>query len=296
MILIEKTQITGLEPTIRGMRNPMNSWEKSDSGLCKPDSESTIDCANCEFNCLGSDFYTAQVSPSDFKIGKADLNLMLRLARAGSVDGKFRRMIAVYVDITAPLYWWKEFDTYKVGTVANSCSTMHKIHAKEFTLEDFSHEHLLGRDCVPDHAYQNPYDILDLTIACLNHWREKYLIATKTEEYTGLPAKDIWWQMIQLLPSSYNQKRTVMLNYEVLANIYQHRRNHKLDEWRELCRWIEGLPYSEIITCNAHKGEEGEIMALQAAINKLRYQKWSEEQITKLLQRAAESANPNMEV
>ena len=291
MILIEKTQIMGLEPTIRGMRNPMNSWDKSDS--VSMDTEMYYNCEECPAN---NTDYCEDACNTQFCIGPNDLDLMLRLARAGSVDGKFRRMIAVYVDITAPLYWWKEFDTYKVGTVANSCSTMHKIHAKEFTLEDFSHEHLLGEGCIPDHAYQNPHDILALTIECLNYWREKYLIAVKTEEHTGLPAKDIWWQMIQLLPSSYNQKRTVMLNYEVLSNIYQHRRNHKLDEWRELCKWIEGLPYSEVITCNAHKGEEGEILALQAALNKLRYQKWSEEQITKLLQRAAESANPNMEV
>lgn len=283
MILIEKAQIMGLEPTIRGMRNPMNSWAKSDSGVGCTDKR----CLDCGFKLDWCG------NKADYQVGPNDLDLMLRLAGAGSVDGKFRRMIAVYVDITAPLYWWKEFDTYKVGTVANSCSTMHKIHAKEFTLEDFSHEHLLGKDCIPDHTYQNPHDILALTIECLNYWREKYLVAIKTEEHTGLPAKDIWWQMIQLLPSSYNQKRTVMLNYEVLSNIYQHRRNHKLDEWREFCKWIEGLPYSEVITCNAHKGE---ILALQAAINKLRYQKWSEEQITKLLQKAAESVNPNTEV
>ncbi len=267
MILIEKTQIMGLEPTIRGMRNPMNSWDKSDSefnvqcGICDSEHYNCDNCPTNPFSANGTD---------NALIGPNDLDLMLRLARAGSVDGKFRRMIAVYVDITAPLYWWKEFDTYKVGTVANSCSTMHKIHAKEFTLEDFSHEHLLGEGCIPDHAYQNPHDILALTVDCLNYWREKYLELSKidesawraapkarglTDESVTAAKKRCWWQMIQLLPSSYNQKRTVMLNYEVLSNIYQHRRNHKLDEWRELCKWIEGLPYSEVITCNA--GKEG---------------------------------------
>jgi len=244
MILIEKTQIMGLEPTIRGMRNPMNSWAKSDTTFYD-DGEYHDICGNS---------------------GPANAPDDCDMARAGSADGKFRRMIAVYVDITAPLYWWKEFDTYKVGTVANSCSTMHKIHAKEFTLEDFSHEHLLGEGCIPDHAYQNPHDILALTVDCLNYWREKYLELSKidesawraapkarglTDESVTAAKKRCWWQMIQLLPSSYNQKRTVMLNYEVLSNIYQHRRNHKLDEWRELCKWIEGLPYSEVITCNA---------------------------------------------
>lgn len=247
MILIEKTQIMGLEPTIRGMRNPMNSWAKSDSSIGCDSNQ----CSKCGFKPDWCGNTPKQI------VGPNDLDLMLRLAKAGSVDGKFRRMIAVYVDLMAPLYWWKEFDTYKVGTVANSCSTMHKIHAKEFTLDDFSHEHLDTNrvlTCYAPGEYRfSSLDLLKLKIDALNYWREKYLIATKTEEYTGLPAKDIWWQMIQLLPSSYNQKRTVMLNYEVLANIYQHRRNHKLDEWREVCRWIEGLPYSEIITCNAAK-------------------------------------------
>lgn len=156
-----------------------------------------------------------------------------------------------------PLYWWKEFDTYKVGTVANSCSTMHKIAAKEFTLDDFSHEHLVDDLDVrieiggTDHRDTGPMEVLGMTIDVLNHYREKYLAATKTEEYTGLPAKDIWWQMIQLLPSSYNQKRTVMLNYEVLANIYKSRRHHKLDEWHTLCDRIESLPYSALITGTA---------------------------------------------
>ena len=291
MILIEKTQVMGLEPTIRGMRNPMNSWAKSDSGLC---------------DVIGDNF--GDILPSDFRIGEADFDLMLRLAKAGSVDGKFRRMIAVYVDLTAPLYWWKEFDTYKVGTVANSCSTMHKIHAKEFTLEDFSHEHLRGEGIVPDHDYQNGHDILCLTIDCLNYWREQYLELSKiddtawkaapkskglTNESLATAKKECWWQMIQLLPSSYNQRRTVLLNYEVLSNIYQHRRNHKLDEWREVCRWIESLPYSEIITCNATEKDKSN--ALTAAIAKLRAKQWSDDQIAEFLLEQAKLCDPPLQ-
>ena len=304
MILIEKTQIMGLEPTIRGMRNPMNSWAKSDSNIgCEHNL-----CENCDIN-----RELCEEMPR-YIVGPNDLDLMLRLARAGSVDGKFRRMIAVYVDITAPLYWWKEFDTYKVGTVANSCSTMHRIHAKEFEPEDFSHDHLMGAgewfDVGDIHGLMEPLklpsftsrELLQIIIGALNCYRKRYL-ETKDKLY--------WWQMIQLLPSSYNQKRTVMLNYEVLSNIYQHRRNHKLDEWRELCKWIESLPYSEVITCNVTevkkaelktfvgnsdttpvhggafdrptKAEQEEIETLQAAINKLRAQKWSEEQIQMVL-------------
>lgn len=234
MILIEKTQVVGLEPAIRGMRNPMNSWNKSDSypavdcgrcgliekeGFCKPKEH---DCS--KFKC--------------YEIGTNDHNLMMRLAAGGSVHAKYRRMIVVYVDITAPLYWWKEFDTYKVGTVANSCSTMHKIHAKEFSHGDFSCEHLLEYDDL-NWGDACPLSVLDLTIRALNVYRKKFL-DTSDNKY--------WWQMIQLLPSSYNQKRTVMLNYEVLAGIYPMRKDHKLDEWREFCEWIESLPYSEIIT------------------------------------------------
>ena len=224
MIKIENVEIYGWEPTIRGMRNPLNSWEKSDS----------------EYECIDEDrdIY-------EYVIGPNDLDLMKRLSNGGPVHAKYRRMIAVYVDITAPLYWWKEFSTYKVGTVANSCSTMHKITAKEFTLKDFSYEHL-NDDCVAcnvvygDHSdYLSSLDILKYTIEGLNYWRRRYL-ATKD--------KEDWWQMIQLLPSSYNQRRTVMLNYEVLANIYKSRKDHRLDEWREFCKWIEGLPYSELIT------------------------------------------------
>ena len=170
---------------------------------------------------------------------------MMRLAAGGPTHAKYRRMITVYMDITAPLYWWKEFDTYKVGTVANSCSTMHKIAEKKFTRNDFSWEHLTGDEIVPDHACISSTYILDQIIESLNFWRHEYL----TGEESGIKKdKRAWWQMIQLLPSSYNQRRTVMLNYEVLANIYKSRRNHKLDEWHTFCDWIEGLPYNELIT------------------------------------------------
>lgn len=220
MLKIENVEVVGWEAAIRGMRNPMNSWEKSDSGREWPD------CGAC---------------PDEwrpFHIGPNDLNLMMNLRAAGIDHRKFMRMIEVYVDITAPLYWWKEFDTYKVGTVANSCSTMHKIADKEFTLEDFSCEHLLGLDDL-NWGDTVPLVTLECVISALNVYRQKYL-KTKDKRY--------WWQMIQLLPSSYNQRRTIMLNYEVLANIYKSRRNHKLDEWHIFCDWIECLPYSELIT------------------------------------------------
>lgn len=248
MLKIENTEVMGWEHAIRGMRNPKNSWEKSDSGRCHKDL--VRDCVTCVHH--NSDY--AACAAGGFDVGQNDFDLMTRLRNAGTDHRKFMRMITVHLDITAPLYWWKEFDTYKVGTVANSCSTMHKIAAKEFTLDDFSHEHLVDDLDVrieiggTDHRDTGPMEVLGMTIDVLNHYREKYLAATKTEEYTGLPAKDIWWQMIQLLPSSYNQKRTVMLNYEVLANIYKSRRHHKLDEWHTLCDWIESLPYSELIT------------------------------------------------
>ena len=222
MIKIENTEIVGWEAAIRGMRNPLNSWEKSDSVKCYAN-------ANCPGICKNN--------VSGICIGPNDYDLMTRLRNAGTDHRKFMRMITVYVDITAPLYWWKEFDTYKVGTVANSCSTMHKIHAKEFTLDDFSHEHLL----IHANTYNGyvPYSILESVIGALNEFRDLYL-ETKNKAY--------WWQLIQLLPSSYNQRRTVMLNYEVLANIYKSRRNHKLDEWHVFCEWIENLPYAELIT------------------------------------------------
>lgn len=207
MVKIENYDIVGWEHAIRGMRNPMNSWEKSDSFEFPPDDD-------------GKPW-----------IGLNDLSLMKRLRNAGTDHRKFMRMITVYVDITAPLYWWKEFDTYKIGTVANSCSTMHKITEKEFVLDDFSHEHLF----IDDEAI----DFLKHLVSGLNFYRAKY-IQTKNKDY--------WWQIIQLLPSSYNQKRTVMLNYEVLANMYKSRKDHKLDEWQNFCQWIKTLPYSELIT------------------------------------------------
>jgi hypothetical protein len=247
MILIEKTNVIGFEQAIRGMRNPMNSWDKSDSSICKGGDDG-LGCDNCAaFDC-------EHTYNHSFQIGKNDHELMMKLVKGGPVHAKFRRMITVYVDITAPLYWWKEFDTYKVGTVANSCSTMHKIYEKEFTLDDFSHEHLISRDGLWDDvtcSMENgevvlhncsPMDILKLTCDMLNFCRNLYLKESHPDD-----VKEDWWQMIQLLPSSYNQKRTVMLNYEVLAGIYEHRKNHKLDEWKEFCKWIEELPYSKVI-------------------------------------------------
>ncbi len=250
MIKIENFEVIGWNHVIRGMRNPMNSWDKSDSGICKGGDDG-IGCENCtECGCNHSYDHSWQ-------LGKADHELMMKLAKAGSVHGKFRRMIVVYVDITAPLYWWKEFDTYKVGTVANSCST---IHAKEFTWEDFSAEHLTnfgmwGEQFTDADAVYAPAKTMGCTISALNGARDRYLDLKSRGSQWEQQAKQAWWQMIQLLPSSYNQKRTVMLNYEVLSNIYQYRREHKLDEWREFCHCIEQLPYSEIITCNV-KGDE----------------------------------------
>ena len=203
MIQIEKARSYGWESAIRGMRNPMNSWEKSDS------------------------YYDPY---GNYVLGENDLTLMKKLVGSGTDHRKFMRMITVYADITAPLYWYKEFDTYKVGTVANSCSTMHKIHDKEFTLDDFSHEHL-DLDNI---------GFLKALIVRLNFSRK---------DYNDIKDKNYWWQMIQLLPSSYNQKRTVMLNYEVLYNMYHARKNHKLDEWRKLCAWVETLPYAKDLIC-----------------------------------------------
>lgn len=246
MLKIENTEVLGWEAAIRGMRNPMNSWEKSDSVFV---------CNNGDWHTISGDsgpFHEVDEFSTDGEqayIGSGDLDLMTRLRNAGTDHRKFMRMIAVYVDLTGPLYWWKEFDTYKVGTVANSCSTMHKIHSKPFTMDDFSHEHLLGEGCIPDHAYQNSLDVLNLTIESLNFWRGIF-VGEITGESIEKGDKRAWWQMIQLLPTSYNQRRTVMLNYEVLANIYKSRRNHKLDEWHTFCDWIESLPYSELITGN----------------------------------------------
>lgn len=222
MIKFEETEVVGWKHAIRGMRNPMNSWDKRDS-------YPAVDCNKCgkiekEGSCKKEDRNCTEFEC--YEIGPNDLDLMKRLRNAGTDHRKFMRMIVVYVDITAPIYWWKEFDTYKIGTVANSCSTMHKIHAKEFTIDDFSNEHLDGYSL----------NVLEDIIFRLNDNR-KHFIETKDKDY--------WWQMIQLLPSSYNQKRTVMLNYEVLANIYKSRKNHKLDEWHDFCDWIKTLPYAE---------------------------------------------------
>lgn len=240
MLKIENAEVFGWEHAIRGMRNPMNSWEKSDSEFITAD--------GYHHDIMGNyGPWYGESGWSENRIGRNDEVLMNKLAKAGTDHRKFMRMITVYLDITAPLYWWKEFDTYKVGTVANSCSTMHKITAKEFALEDFSHEHLTTRSI----------ECLKNTISLLNMYRSLYISKTdkQVDQYNAMSdgcytkyKKDIWWQMIQLLPSSYNQNRTVMLNYEVLANIYKSRRNHKLDEWHTLCDWIERLPYSELIT------------------------------------------------
>lgn len=221
MIALKYADIWGFEHAVRGMRNPMNSWDKSDTFV---DSDLVL-------------------------LGKKDKELMKRLIRAGTSHRKFLRQIFVSVDITAPLYWWKEFDTYKVGTVANSCSTMHKIHDKKFTLDDFSHEHLINSACMEIqemHVRISPMQSMLTTIECLNSYRDLYL-ETKDKKY--------WWQMIQLLPSSYNQKRTVTMNYENLLNIYETRRNHKLDEWKDFCKWIERLPNAELITGTTDDGQ-----------------------------------------
>ena len=255
MIKIENVEIHGWEPAIRGMRNPMNSWDRSDSGWewIPEDPPMTPDDEGWEY----------VIGPNDYK-------LMSSLAKGGPVHAKYRRMIMVYADITAPLYWWKEFDTYKIGTVANSCSTMHKIHSKEFTIDDFSHEDLLTfQDMdfrVDDHLlvgddYWDPKFMLEILVRMLNRWRdiynsldEKIRVCSKNGALTAQELKHLlsmrkraWKQMIQLLPTSYNQKRTVMLPYEVLANIHPSRRHHKLDEWHVVCDWIESLPYSELI-------------------------------------------------
>ena len=237
MIKIENVEVMGWEAAIRGMRNPMNSHKKSDS-------EFNVSCNICDNVYYDCDTCPVSGMQDVALIGPNDLSLMNKLVKAGTDHRKFMRMITVYLDIAAPLYWWKEFDTYKVGTVANSCSTMHKIAEREFTLDDFSHEHLITREKpllegVDAPKPPNAIWLIHRTIQTLNQYRDLYL-QTKDKKY--------WWQMIQLLPSSYNQRRTVMLNYEVLANIYKSRRNHKLDEWRELCAWIEDLPYSELIT------------------------------------------------
>lgn len=213
MIQIENTEVAGLKAAIRGMRNPMNSWAQSDS------------------------HYADYPDDDVYCVGEKDLDLMKRLVFSGTDHSKFMRMIIVSADIIAPLYWWKEYDTYKVGTVANSCSTMHKIAAKRFELDDFSH----------DKMHDSTMNILEIVVNNLNYARDMYLAADPEHQ------KSYWWQMIQLLPTSYNQRRTVLLNYAVLRNIYHARRNHKLDEWHRFCEWIEELPYSELITMKGVK-------------------------------------------
>ena len=236
MIEITNTEVMGLEGALRGMRNPMNSWHKADSGLCRYGLENPFCFTECP------SFHSEEVCMTKyFTVGENDKNLACKLVKAGSDHRKFMRMIHVQTDVLAPLYWWKEFDTYKVGTVANSCSTMHKIHSKEFTIDDFSHEHLnfikCGSSFHPFAQYLQEY------IDVLNIARKEYL---RTKD------KDLWWVMIQLLPTSYNQLRTIDLNYEVLLNIYHARKNHKLDEWsgeKGFCSWIKTLPYMKDFLC-----------------------------------------------
>lgn len=235
MIKIENVKVEGFDPAIRGMRNPKNSWAKSDSHVGLSGDEWSLD--------------------PGYIIGEADKDLMMRLAKGGSVHAKYRRMIVVWCDIVAPLYWWKEFDTYRFGRERNSCSTMHKIAEREFTLYDFSNEHLDDYDICAEYVDDGPYvkagftsmDIHKLTIAALNYWRTEYLKAEAAKDVTR--AKHCWWQLIQLNPDCYNQRATIMMSYEVLANLYHNgRATHKLDEWREFCKWAEGLPYSWIFT------------------------------------------------
>lgn len=240
MIKIENTKVVGWEDAIRGMRNPKNSWNRMDS-----------------------DFGLYYDHPDDpepverITIGPNDHKLMMTLAKGGPVHAKYRRFIMVYVDITAPLYWWKEADTYRIGVEKNSCSTMHKIHDKEFTLEDFSTDHL------EDFSWNRLADTIEHMNICRKHY-----IETKDKKW--------WWQMIQLLPSSYNQKRTMMISYEALADIYEWRRNHKLDEWREVCEWIESLPYSEIITKPIlEKDEKVDVDEFaKLLLDRLKYELW----------------------
>lgn len=264
MIKIENKVTYGWEAAIRGMRNPMNSWEKSDSKW-QEELYVSNDMGATSFSSLSEMAEKADLNElvrhdyewfmdRTFFIGNNDLALMKQLVIAGTDHSKFMRMINVTCDITAPLYWWKEFDTYKVGTVRNSCSTMHKIADKEFTLDDFSHERLICWDMNKNSKSLLdaliPLGILSQTVDCLNEARRRYLDET---EYGSLKEM-YWWQMIQLLPSSYNQRATVQLNYAVLRNMYHARKNHKLDEWREFCEWIETLPYSELMTMGKEKG------------------------------------------
>ena len=243
MLKIEKTVLPSSEQweiIIEGMRNPMNSWDKMDSEF--------------KVEWIDDSVWPHEYGFDEVQLGDNDHDLMTRLAKGGPVHGKYRRMIPVFLTINAPLYWWKEFDTYKVGTVCNSCSTMHKIHANPFTMDDFSHEHLIDDGYVIDdeNCFLSPMNCLREQVVTLNMIRNKYFEVKnkpmKDESKRHENMKRWWWQLIQLLPTSYNQKRTIMLNYEVLVNIYHSRKNHKLDEWRTFCDWIEKLPYSELIT------------------------------------------------
>lgn len=256
MIKLENEEVVGWESAIRGMRNPLNSWKKSDSEFCILGSPEYEESIAVDYDCEWTTY-----------IGPNDQNLMKRLHDAGTDHRKFMRMLVVYVDITAPLYWWKEFDTYKVGTVANSCSTMHTIHKKEFTTLDFSEDHLLMGvpkekvyDVDGNDITMAPNQLLGHIICHLNIYRDLYL-QTKDKRY--------WWQMIQLLPSSYNQKRTVMLNYEVLANIYKSRKNHKLDEWHEFCNWAKGLPLADMLIVDADEFSDENIRKFFKKVQKV---------------------------
>lgn len=244
MIKIEKTDIHGWEAAIRGARNSFNSWDKSDSAACYFCRDNDANPGFCDDGLYDKTIVLSNPDGSCFEIGPNDQKLMKKLAKAGPSHAKYRRFITVTMDVTGPLYWWKEMDTYKVGTVGNSCSTMHKIADKEFVLNDFSHEHLISGEAIPGRVY-SAKGMMEATVDNLNMFRKLYL-ETQDKKY--------WWQLIQLLPSSYNQKRTLLVNYEVLANIYNQRKGHKLDEWQTFCEWIKGLPMSDIIT-----GEETDI-------------------------------------
>ena len=255
-IKIENTEVMGWEAAIRGMRNPLLSHDRSDSFFGKALPGNKLCWVDIFGNELPPCTFAEEVHEDNktgllYNIGPNDHDLMMRLAKAGTEHAKYRRMIVVYADITAPLYLLKELDTYQIGKVQNSCSTMHKIHAKEFTIDDFSCEHL----------NKNSLRTLEYVLEDLNHWRSIYINGGMDDNYDGTSTvyepkdKNAWWQMIQLLPSSYNQKRTVMLNYEVLANIYRQRKGHKLDEWKTFREWIESLPYSEIITLKESEDE-----------------------------------------
>ena len=256
MIKLENIQVVGWEPSIRGMRNPKNSWDRMDS-----------------YSTYIEDPETLQTAEFEFFVGENDHKLMMTLAKGGPVHAKYRRMLLVFVDITAPLYWWKEYDTYKVGTVANSCSTMHKIHSKPFEVSDFS---------VEDLGIDIPAEWNDGEECYLNLWEERFkdvvsLLENARIKYNNETnpelKKKFWRVMIQYLPSSYNQKRTVMLSYETLANIYEWRRNHKLTEWHTFCDWIKSLPYSEIITQPiVEKSKKIDIVEIIKVINELKSQ------------------------